>query len=53
MAVGGRQKGEDGNGNNKEECRQLKSEADAACRCVGWLYDVLVKFAKSHTLGGL
>ena len=53
VAVEGRQKGEDNNGNNKEECRRLKSKTNAACQLVGWLYNALVKFAKGHTLGGL
>ncbi|KAL3781038.1 hypothetical protein ACHAW5_004240, partial [Stephanodiscus triporus] len=36
---------------DQEECRQLKSEADAACRRVGRRYDALVKFASGHPRG--
>ena len=36
---------------DQEECRRLKSEADAACRRVGRRYDALVKFATGHPRG--
>ncbi len=49
-AVEGRQKGEDDDGDNEEECMRLKSKADAACQRVEWLYDTLVKFVRDNRM---